>query len=198
MKETRALVQKKFELPLLFDRASKNALREFWHFSYYRACLFRAGYDFYGNPIKPSEIVRTNGESRYMNYFGGFSFSVPESTELSIRDVTDPDIEDRKISSTLIVDEHQITVLLYKNYEDSTTTELLREAFMHFENSTTTFDQSSIARNGFDIDVLTAKDADGNYGFSALLRDGKVLQVFGSAAQQDLLNSLAMSIQLIQ
>jgi hypothetical protein len=197
-KESDKKVDQKFALPLDFDKDSKNALREFWHFSYYRACLFEEGYDFSGNVIKPSTITRHDDGSLYTNYFGGIAFAVPGDTIIIEDNSTNPDLEDRRITSVLKIGEHEVTVLAYRSFDDIDSFDELEDGFMGFSTSTGDIVEKVVRTNQQGANVLSAYQDDGLFGFASVTKKGRIIKVFGKKLPKELLELIESSLVSIQ
>jgi hypothetical protein len=118
--KTDANVSKKFELPLKFDEKTKNELRGFWYYSYYRQCLHKAGYDFSGNPIPPSVITQGAGEiTQYSNPYSGITLTVPTGTTITTDNTLDVNFDDRLYVSQLTLPQGLLTINAYKKVEDA-------------------------------------------------------------------------------
>lgn len=168
-KETEALVHDKFSLPLAFDRASKDGLRTFWHYSYYASCLQNHGYDHGGEKI-PASIVQ---DGRFMNQFGKFSLAIADAKIISDNQV-DPDYDDRLLVSIIRRGDDDIFVGFYKKYDPQTIQELQHE-WTHFPYTDETF--SSITLRD---EILTASDSTGMRGCLRLWYDRPLIIYSGS------------------
>lgn len=198
-KETNLRVEEKFTLPLDFDNESKNALQEFWHFSYYRDCLFRAGYDFGGTRILPSTMVSLDESfSLYTNYFGGIKFIVPGSSMLANDNVTDPDTEDRRLTSLIRIGDTTLTVLIYRNYDDLETFQELQTGFPAFSTSTGAIIKQEIFENEAGVNLLFVQQDDGLHGFVTINEQGQVMQIFGHNLPSALLQKIRDSLSFFE
>ncbi|MDC1205404.1 hypothetical protein N8083_00990 [Candidatus Pacebacteria bacterium] len=196
-KETDKKVAEKFTRPLDFDEESKNALREYWHFSYYRACLFEAGYDFSGNKIPRSTIV-TDTVPRYANYFGGIDFLVPNDTIIIEDNITNPDIEDRRISSHLQIGENDLTILVYRDFDDTDTFADLQKDFVSFSTSTGNVTEQVVVTSETGVSMLRIQQDDGLSGFALIGADGKIIQIFGENLPKELLRTIRLTTILLK
>lgn len=193
-KESRAKVEEKFTLPLDFDEASKNALREFWHFSYYRECLFDNGYDFGGNPIPDSEIVKRDDGTHYINYFAGTDIIVPDGTTILVDNATNPDEEDRLIASVLLIEGKQVYVNAYRSFDDVNSLDSLSDTFVNFASSTGDIISKEIARSANGADVIAITQDDTYTGFVTYSPIGRVVQVFGSNISDEVRRGIQHSL----
>ncbi len=118
-KETDERVATKFSLPLKFDTKTKNELRGFWYYSYYRGCLFKNGFDFSGNPIPSSTITPQTGKTtQYANPYVGITLSVPQGTIIATDNVLDVDFDDRLHVSQLTFPNGTLVINAYKKVTD--------------------------------------------------------------------------------
>jgi len=197
-KETDVRVDEKFLQPLKFDKKSIDSLKEFWHFSYYRACLFEAGYDFSGNFIPRSEIVREGGKFRYVNHFAEMDFVVPDDTVITMDNKTDPDIEDRRLSSLLKSSEGNLNVLVYRSFDDIDSFESLWEDFEKFSTTTGSILAKSKDKNTSNVNYISIRQDDGFNGLTILTYKGLVVQIFGKDLSEELLDNTKSSIRLFK
>ena len=197
-KDTDRRVEEKFQLPLAFDEKTKDELRGFWYFSYYRACLFRAGYDFSGNEVKPSEIVEVGGETRYVNHFAKVSFVVPEGTTIQVDNAVNPDIDDYIISSTLNTGEYLVYVQVDRSYQDVNSIEELEQDFTGFSTTTAGLMGKRFGASQAGSAILSAHQDNGNFGFVSLNPDRLAVTVFGRLLPQSLLDSIESSFRFIE
>ena len=191
-------VAEKFTLPLKFDEATKNELREFWHFSYYRACLFEKGYDFGGRIIKRSTVEPMGTNARYTNYFGGFTLEASSTMRILEDNAVDPDIEDRRVSSAILVNDSPVTVLAFRTYETANSLDTFEPFFEHFSSSTGSAISSERTTNSHGIETIVREQDDGLYGFAALIPStGRFMQVFAPTENRELIDSLRNSLTLL-
>lgn len=181
-KETEGLVTEKFSLPLLFDQASKDGLRTFWHYSYYASCLQNNGYDHSGNPIPVSTI----SDGRFINNFGKFSLAMTDAKIISNNQV-DADYDDRLIISDLHWRDQDIFVGFYKKYDPKTISEMKSE-WTHFPYSDETFSSISIQD-----EILTASDSSGMRGCLRQWHDVPLV-IYGSTLRADECTTLIKSL----
>jgi hypothetical protein len=191
--ETNQKVAQKFTLPLAFDEGTKNDLREFWHFSYYRACLFRAGYDFYGNTITPSEITTTDSIPHYVNHFMNISFAVPVGTTILTDNQTDPDIDDYVITSKLQTEDHTIIVQADRSYKEVSTLPELEAKFTGFSTTTATLTGKTTSKNQAGTAILAAHQENGQFGFISLNPQKLAVTVYGEMLPAELLAQIESS-----
>lgn len=184
-KETEGLVTEKFSLPLLFDQASKDGLRTFWHYSYYASCLQNNGYDHSGNPIP----VSTVNDGRFINHFGKFSLAMTDAKIISNNQV-DADYDDRLIISDLHWRDHDIFVGFYKKYDPKTISEMKSE-WTHFPYSDETFSSISIQD-----EILTASDSSGMRGCLRLY-DERPIIIYGQNLNSKVCATTLESLQTV-
>lgn len=181
VRQTEKLVTQKFLLPLAFDQASKDGLRQFWHYSYYTGCLQNLGYDHYGDHIPESRIT----DGKYVNTFGKFSLDVGDVRIISDNQV-DVAYDDRLMLSTLSQNDEVVTVGWYKKY-DSMSLDAFRTSWTHFPH---TDEALTIAS---DSGILTATNSAGLSGCMRFF-DGLPILLYGQGIKINsctiMLNSL--------
>lgn len=192
---TNARVEDKFLLPLNFDQASKDALREYWHFSYFRECLFKAGYDFYGNKIAPTEVSEMNGVQEYKNYFADISLQSNTPITIVKDNVTNPDFDDYIIASQLSLDGKLFTINYDRSYKvkDISTLEPIFAGFESKEKFTSpNLKKVSSPRP----DVLTYED--GNlFGYVLVIPNDHIVTIYGDLGSKETLESIVHSITIL-
>lgn len=194
-KETNIRVAQKFEAPLNFDEDSKNALREFWHFSYYRECLFKAGFDFYGNPIEPASLTPgSNGGYTYKNPFAGIQFTTDEPTTLVYSNITNPDLDDYTIASLLMVTGEPISVHFDRSYKQATREEFAA-AFAGFE-SKEGFTSETLERLPDVGDILHYTDGD-LVGYVVHFPNDHIVTIYGQKSAEPILEKIAGTIKTL-
>ena len=197
IKTTKQKVTDKFALPLAFDEDTKNELREFWHFSYYRACLFEAGYDFYGNKVQPSEIATVDGTTRYINHFMHISFSVPGGTTIIADNLVNPDIDDYVITAKLQTGDHTIIVQADRSYKEVKTLDELAEKFTGFATTTATLIGKQSSTNQAGAAILAAHQENGQFGFITLNPEKFAVTVYGEMLPAELLSQIESSFTFL-
>lgn len=111
-------VTQKFALPLDMDREARNALREYWHYSYYRQCLYDSGYDFSGNPVPLSTLVEESGHVTYTNVLANMIFTLPVGTDITMDNELDVDFDYRLFRSSFTVGRATVFVHTYTIHDD--------------------------------------------------------------------------------
>lgn len=110
-------VKQKFTLPLQFDAHSKNALRQYWHYSYYHECLQNHGYDVTGRPLSPSSITPEANKFNYHNPQAGFSLIGIDSAEMKSDNQINSDYDTRLLLSNLVINGQPLTVAAYQTHD---------------------------------------------------------------------------------
>lgn len=195
---TNKKVAEKFELPLNFDQSSKNALREFWHFSYYRSCILENGYDFYGNTVNESEIYEKGGVNYYTNYFGKISFIIPKDSLILKDNLTDPDVEDRRISSLVEFDNVDLNILVYRTFDEIDTFQKLETGFTNFSTSTGKIISKETMVNENLAELIEVEQDDGFSGVVTITNKGYVIQIFGKKLPSNILKTIESSIEFLK
>ena len=192
--ETDQRVVTKFELPLNFDQTSKNELKGFWYYSYYRQCLYNHGYDFSGNPVPPSTVTLTSGVSLYTNQYGGFSITAPDTVTINSDNLLNVDDNDQLLTSLLTVGTTSIGVHVYLTPEDFPTYESILNTMETLPQSLTPLvsKQENVSMNG--TKFVRATDAEGAEGFIFLTPSNHLVYVFGESITKNTINALSQSV----
>jgi hypothetical protein len=196
-KETDQKVAQKFTLPLNFDQDSKDMLREFWHFSYYRACLFEAGYDFGGRKVSHSEIIDENGKLIYKNHFAKISFEVPPGTTILTDNVTDPDMDDYVIASSLQVGTDVVIVQADRSKKSVADLKELEAGFTGFATTSATVLGKNYMTSQTGSAILAAHQDDAQFGFLSFTPNKLAISIYGKLLPQPLLTMIESSFTFI-
>lgn len=196
IKDTNARVHDKFLTPLKFSEKAKNDLREYWHFSYYRHCLFENGYDFYGNVIESTTLTSGDGVSIYRNPFGKIHMEIPEEATLIVDNVTEPDQNDFLVSSVLQVGETSLQIVIDRSYKLADAA-MLQEEFAGFEGQilfpSPYVQWVTSEANGVHYFV------DGPlYGAVVLVPERHIVTVYAQLEDKELIDAIARSIEVIE
>ena len=191
-KETNTRVYEKFQSPLAFDEESKNALREYWHFSYFRECLFKHGYDFVGNTIKATELVPENGELVYRNHAAGVTFRVPEGSHMVYDNITNPDLDDYLIASLILIKDQSIFVYMDRSYKVDSN-ESLRSVFAGFTSKKDFPSEHLTEVTSNTPNALSYEDGD-MFGYVITLPNHHVVTIFGSQEAKPILQQIGSSL----
>lgn len=190
--ETNARVADKFMKPLNFDQESKLALREYWHFSYYRECIFKAGFDFYGNAILPTTLEVEGEGLRYTNNVAKVSFILPREATLLYDNATDPDIDDYLISSRLLVGDAEILVYIDRSYKVADL-EALTPIFAGFE-AKEGFRSLTLKSTVSPIAGVGAYEDNDYFGYVVVIPNQQIVKIFGKKTNRSLIESLITSV----
>jgi hypothetical protein len=191
--ETDINVDKKFTLPLLFDEDTKNELKGFWYYSYYRQCLYNNGYDFKGNPIPKSTII----DITYSNPYGEFSFPVPPHTTLTTDNTLNVDNHDKLLVSTLTIGNEVLTIHTFLRDEDFTSFESLKNNLQHISLSTADIENSDAIKNANGVDVLRVRDTEGTEGVVFLTPSLHVVYIFGASQLKDTIDTITEGLSTL-
>jgi hypothetical protein len=193
VKDTNARVEEKFLEPLPLDQASINGLREFWHFSYYRQCMFLHGYGFYGTAFAPSELVAENGILRYRNYFAKVGFTLPSPARIVVDNETDPNMDDYLIASELEVMGTPVSVHMDRSYK-AENDEVLTAIFGGFDHKqdypSPTLERVSSPYPG----VLAYQDGE-RVGYVVNSPNHHIVMIFGTKDAQPILDQIAGTME---
>ncbi len=183
-KQADSLVHDKFQLPLAFDQASKDGLREFWHYSFYTGCLQNHGYDHYGNPVPRSSVTDTE----FINAFGAFALPIANAKILSDNQV-DVAYDDRLILSEIVSVGKTYSVGWYKKFDPMTLDEYAKQwtHFPHTEEPLTIASASG---------VLTATNSAGLSGCMRYFKDVPFV-IFGNGVDPKSCTKLIQSVRTL-
>lgn len=196
--DTDARVTEKFKQPLNFDPASKTALREYWHFSYYRECLFKAGYDFYGNKILASTLSSVDSEtSRYTNHFGNISFTVPAGTTIKADNITNPDMDDYVITSILKIGEYDVIVQFDRSKKEAVDLAEINDTFTGFSTTTAAIVNKSTATNQSGSVIMSVHQDDATFGLLSFTPEHLVVSIYGEKLPIEILNQIESSFTFV-
>jgi hypothetical protein len=197
-KQTDAAVYEKFLRPLKFDEPTKDLLKNFWYYSYYRDCLYKHGYDFKGNPVPKSSIVVAGATAVYSNNNAGFTFTVPPETTITTDNALDVDFDDYLLASTLQTKNGLIQVHYYTKITQYENFDVLNEKFQSIPTTNGKVVSKTIAQIKDGTKDLHVTQDDGNRGFVAQTAAGHVIVVFGQEAVQDAITSIENSLQMLK
>lgn len=195
IKETNQKVHDKFLKPLDFSAEAKNALREYWHFSYYRACLFEAGYDFYGQAIEPASLTKTEYGLQYKNPFAQISVTVPENTELINDNLNNPDLDDFRIASLLKIGEADIQIIMDRSYKLVDQSAVANE-FAGFD-SMPDFPSDNLATTESKTKDALAFYDEPYYGYVVLIPEHHVVTIFSNIENQSMIDEIITSLKIL-
>lgn len=196
IEETNDRVYEKFLLPLAFDEESKNALREYWHFSYYRQCLFKAGYDFYGAPIPPTELTAVNDTYVYKNHFTDISFTTATTTSIVYDNTTDPDNDDYTVGSQLLIGSETVTVNFDRSYKVKDLA-ALEPIFAGFVEKIDFTSPTLVKLPSPRPDILAFENTD-QFGYVLIIPDNHIITIYGKNSARSTIESLVDSITIIE
>lgn len=112
--ETDEKVENKFARPLRMNEDGITALREYWHYAFYRQCLYNAGYAFSGKALPSSSLI--NGI--YSNALAGFSTTLPIESALLHDNLLDVEVDYRLYESEFTVGTSSLKLALYTSFDD--------------------------------------------------------------------------------
>jgi hypothetical protein len=196
IKETNQKVYDKFLQPLDFNTEAKDALREYWHFSYYRACMFTAGYDFWGDEIEPSSLVSEAGETYYRNPFAKVSFVVLPETNIIVDNAINPDLDDYIVATTLQIGEADVMVRMDRSNKLQSVNEL-SEAFAGFDSQKDFKSKDLEPVVSGVTDALAFRDG-AYYGYAVLIPDHHIVSIFGDNSAQSLIDQIVSTIEVLE
>ncbi|MFM2374612.1 MAG: hypothetical protein RLZZ234_607 [Candidatus Parcubacteria bacterium] len=193
-KDTDVRVYNKFLLPLAFDEDTKDQLRGFWFYSYYRDCLFAHGFDFKGNPVPHSTIVGDGSSYRFTNEYAGFSFVVPSSTVLATDNNLDVDYDSDLFHTILTTADGLIVADTYVAHDLFKTPGDIPLHYREEPMSRTTILEANTISTPTHLDVFSVREADGTTRLIFMTPLGYVVDIHGTPLPDEvratILNSL--------
>lgn len=180
-------VNELFTRPLDMSETAKQGLREYWHYSYYRECLYRAGYTFMGKTLVQSTLVATTpGDSlRYTNPIAGIFLSVPAGTTLVTSNELDVMFDYRLLRSTLQVATTTLLVDTYTEHEYIRTFDDLPQYLDHFPASQSAFTLSEQRATQADTPYLYVEDEDHMCGAILVTPQARIVHIYATCADRD-------------
>ncbi|MBP9760318.1 MAG: hypothetical protein KBD24_03020 [Candidatus Pacebacteria bacterium] len=184
--ESGARVDELFTKPLDMNDEAKAGLREYWHYSYYRECLYHAGYTFMGKPLVESTLATASNDLlRYTNPLAGASMSMSTDTKLVMSNELDVTFDYRLLRSKLVFG---TTTLFFDTYTDHQFIHTFADLPMyldHFPASQSPFisSESRITKTG--IPFLYVEDQDGMCGAILVTPEVRILHLYATCANRD-------------
>jgi hypothetical protein len=192
-KETDRLVVEKFKLPLDFTKESKDELRGFWYYSYYRQCLYRNHFDFDGNPIPASTLNNT----QYINQFAGIQFVVPQGTTLTEDNALNVDIDDRLYVSNLETPSGRILIHTYLKNDNFSSFDDLSKNIRTLTPLREGSIKESVSNNEQQISFINFTQSNGHRGILLLTPEKHVIHISGLADSADSIDVISKSISFV-
>ena len=181
--KTNERVDEKFLQPLNFDKKSKNAIKEFWYFSYYKECLFEEGYRFNGEAVPSSSLV----DAIYINNFAGIKFTIPKNATLTQNNVLDVEFDSRLYRSEITSEESSIFIHTYLEHEDFKTETDLSNNLEHFSTTEGSILEKETIISAENVNLIKINQDDGMNGIAFITSEGHVVHIFGEhIPEQDL------------
>ena len=176
-RETDGKVVEKFSKPLNFDKESKNLLKNFWYYSFYRGCLFRYGYDFKGNSVPSSEI--SNNE--YTNPYAGINFLLPANSTLLKDNELNVELDDRLFTSEIQTDQGIIFVQFYTKHDIYDSQEHINANFQNVPNTTGKVIEKTAGILPSGAGDFHITQDDGNIGIVFLAPENHLIIIYGNS-----------------
>jgi len=190
-KETDKRVDQKFQLPFNVDQDVKDALKGFWYYSYYRQCLYDAGYNFSGDKIQPSSITPDTPDALYTNPLGGFSFRIPEGTTIVSDNKLNVDFDDRLFVSSLETSSETISIHVYVTYRDIKTVEDITKIIKQIPGTVGSITGTIFEKSNSGVDIVYMKQDDDMQGVAFVTPQGHVVFVAGSNLLEPIIKTVA-------
>jgi hypothetical protein len=195
--ETDRRVEEKFKLPLAFDEETKNQLRGFWYYSYFRDCLAAYGYDFSGRSIPSSTLVQDGAPYTYSNIYGGYSFTLTEDARIIEDNTLNVDYDDRLFASTLKVAGQKLAVDTYQKYEDIGSFEELIAIYDAHPLSYTPRESLRVATSTTGMRTLIIKEVDTTTRIVGITPSRKLFDIHGMSLNASLIETITTSLEAV-
>lgn len=194
--QTENLVANKFSLPLNFDTKSKNLLREYWHYSYYRQCLRQSGYDIHGGTIPKSNVVNTGSGFEYQNTEGLFKIINLDNVTIISDNVMDVDYDDRLLLSTLEINQKKVNLGVYIKHDKITDLSSAEDQFTNFPFTIGSIKSKEI-NTSRGSSFLYIEQTDGITGLVTILPNNKIILIYAPEISLEYLSALSQKIKEI-
>lgn len=195
--ESRERVETLFLQPLHMTEEAKNGLREYWHYSYYRECLYHAGYSFMGTSLPESRILTEGTVSIYENKLAGTTLEVPENTRLMQDNELDVSFDYRLLRSVLAEDELTVSFDVYTEHQFVTELADVPEYLDHFPASTSTITHTTDHVTSRGIPYLFAYQDDGLCGAIFVAPSGRIIHVYSDCVYTDEIHTLVDTLTFV-
>jgi len=196
IKKTESQVNQKFTLPLQFDKTSKNALREFCHYSYFRSCLNNNGYDIHGQPIPQKNISQTNSQFVYSNPQAKVTISSSSPIQILTNNQLNPDYDDRILMSEISIDNQPLNLHVYTKHDDIHDLNSAASLIKHFSTTQGNISDLSQLTNQANIPYLFIQQSDYISGILFVTPDNRIVELFSNKQSNEFFNKLANQITL--
>lgn len=174
-----ARVEELFTLPLAMDDSAKDGLREYWHYSYYRECLYRAGYSFLGTVLPTSTVYRmTDTDHWYLNRLAGVYLRVPAETRIVRDNELDVSFDARLLRSELTLPGNSLFLDTYTSHQFVKTFADLPDYVTHFIPSTSTVVRTASATTTGGIPYMSVEQNTGTCGIMTVTPDAYILHLY--------------------
>jgi hypothetical protein len=189
-------VNSKFELPLAFDEATKDQLKGFWYYSYFRECLFENGYDFKGNTVAPSTITAKGEVSFYENKYMGFSALVPAHTTLALDNALNVDFDDSLFFSLLRIDSGKAAIEAYTKRDPFTSFDTLRDQYVMNPLTKTPIVDIATRTSIHNVQMLYITEANASTRLVFMGTNGRVISISTKDIPAQTLEAIASTISV--
>jgi len=197
IKETNLRVREKFAVPLAMDPDARQALKEYWYYSFFRECLYTKGYSFLGKPLPASRLSSSSAGVTYMNPIAGISLTVASDTAILKDNELDVEYDYRLLQSTLVADNAPLIIDTYTNHEEIIDFETLVHNFRLLIPHEVVITSSSTSRTPGGIRYLVAHRSDEVCGVAFVSPHGRVIHIYTSCNQEASTLELAQGITIL-
>lgn len=193
-----ARVEELFTKPLAMDGIAQDGLREYWHYSYYRECLYRAGYSFGGEVLPTSTLYRmTDTEHWYINRLAGVYLLVPAETRIVRDNELDVTYDARLLRSELMLPDGSLFLDTYTSHQFVKTFADLSGYLTHFTASSGTPEHTVFATTTGGIPYLEVAQDNGWCGAMIVTPNAYILHLFAACADEARVHRTIDTLKLI-
>jgi hypothetical protein len=177
---------------------AKGGLREYWHYSLYRECLYKAGYSFLGDVLPDSTLyVMGENERWYVNTLAGVYLRVPAQTSIIRDNELDVTFDARLLRSELSLPDGTVYLDTYTSHQFVRTFPDLSAYVDHFTAGTSTVVRATQATTSQGVPYLAVEQDNGTCGVMTVTPDAYILHVFAPCAAYDRVRTLVETLKLI-
>jgi hypothetical protein len=178
------------------DEAGRTGLAEYWHYSFYRNCLYNAGYSFLGKPLPQATLLSGATDVRYTNPLAGATLSLPSGTTQELDNVLDVNFDYRLLRSSFLVGTSTIVFDTYTTHEYIHS---LADVPMYLDHLPTTggsIFESKERTNLLGTPYLWVEQNDGYCGGIVVTPVEKILHLYAPCSERKLINQILDSLTI--
>jgi hypothetical protein len=194
---TYARVAEKFSNPLTMSDDAREGLAEYWHYSFYRNCLYNRGYGFTGVTLPRATLAVDVGGVTYTNPFGGITLSLLPGTTLDRDNVLDVTYDYRLLRSSLVRGTTTVVLDVYVSDERITSFEDLEQNLAHIHTTQASTTQVAVRTTAAGTRYLAVDD--GVYCGGVLMTPHKhIIDLYALCSTESYVETLIESVRFTQ